>query len=162
MKKHFPLTTISAEAQIKIFGEVVITPDTELLVDFYKSGYTTDPEHIYPKTELKKELFVHKFATYAGYTDCHPYEILKYNTPTKITVREMDAELDPNFKCNTIIGGFVGHVTNSRQQSYTYISNPEYREVAVRYSKAKRGWFCKYGRRFILATTPYKYYDYNF
>ena len=96
-----------------------------------------------------------------GYSDVHPFEIIEKRTAKKIIVRGMDAELDPNFKCDTTIGGFVGHCNNNHAQSYTYTSNETYPEKAIRLDKWGR-WKDKYGFKYNLATSPYKFYDYNF
>lgn len=172
----FKLTTLSAKGQIAKFGEVLITPDTELELVKVRSAYAlvekaefcsneaTSWIHVDREDELNTELFLHPFANKVLYTDVHPYEVIKHNTPRKMTIREMDAELDPEWKMNMIPGGFVGHVTNNRAQSYTYTSNPENPEKEIRYhnSKKRRGWFDKHGNRYSPNTSPYKFYDYNF
>ena len=157
------LTTISAADQIKRFGEVVITPDTEMDVEGFKSGYSTVESHgDYPRPEYKKECFIVGFANKLGYTDVYPFEIIKVNTARKLTVREMDAELDKDFKCETVIGGFAGHTTNNHAQSYAYSSNEKNEVREIRYSVKNKIWTDKYGNRYSLAAAPYKFYDYNF
>lgn len=161
-KVYFPMITMSAKDQTRKFGEVIITPDTEMNVTFFKSGYTTDAEDAYPKTELPKEAFIHNFANKLMYTDVVPFEIVKYNTPTKLTIREMDAELDPEWKMDVSIGGFVGHVNNNHTQKYSYESNENADIREIRYSKKNKIWKDKYGNRYGLSSSPIKHYDYNF
>lgn len=170
----FTLRSLTEKDQIKKFGKVLITPDTELELVKARSKYVLASKAKWMENEatswvstewddeISPELFYHPFANYFAYTDVHPYEVVKHNTALKMTVREMDAELDPNWKMDMIPGGFVGHVVNNRSQSYTYTSNPENKEIEIRYSKRKRGWFDKHGRRFSPSTSAYKFHDYNF
>jgi len=112
---------------------------------------------------MSKEITVVE-ATHAnqlGYTDVNPYEIMDKRTPRKIMVRAMDAVIDPNWKMNVSIGGFVGHCNNNRTQEYSYSSNENYPEVAVRLNKHGI-WKDKYGNRYSLNVYPYKFYDFNF
>jgi hypothetical protein len=174
MKESFKLTTLSEKAQIQKFGEVKITPDTECELLYSRSKYAlienvefcenevTSWIHVDREDEISPELFIHPFANFHGYSDVHPYEVIKHNTPLKMTVREMDAELDKDWKMDVSIGGFAGHVNNNHSQSYEYTSNEKNKTTEIRFSKAKRIWQDKHGRRFIVANTPYKHYDYNF
>jgi hypothetical protein len=109
--------------------------------------------------EITVETATH--ANQYGWSDVTPFEILEKRTARKIIVREMDAVLDPNFKADVSVGGFVGHVNNNHEQSYVYHSNINNSEIAVRLDK-KGIWKDKYGRKYNLNTTPRKFYDYNF
>ena len=112
---------------------------------------------------MSNEITVNE-ATHAnkiGYSDVYPFEIMEKRTDRKLMVREMEAELDPEWKCETVIGGFAGHCTNNRSQKYTYYSNEEYTIKAIRLDKYGN-WKDKFGNCFLLNTHPYKFYDYNF
>jgi len=112
---------------------------------------------------MAKEITIEE-ATHAnqhGWTDVAPFEILEKRTARKLIVRGMDAELDPNFKCDTTIGGFVGHCNNNYAQSYTYASVESNPEVAIRLDKYGR-WKDKHGFKYHLSLSPCKFYDYNF
>ena len=74
----------------------------------------------------------------------------------------MNSILDPNFKCDTVPGGFFGHTVNNDAQSYTYQSIPDYPTMRIRYSKAKTGWYSACGSRYMLESQPVRFYDYNF
>lgn len=103
-------------------------------------------------------------ATHANkllYTDIQPYEIIEKRTARKILIREMDAELDAEWKMDIIPGGFVGHVANNDTQKYSYTSNEEYPIKAIRLDK-RGNWKDKYGNNYSLSIKPYKFHDYNF
>ena len=170
----FTLRSLTEKEQIKKFGEVRITPDVDTRLVYARSKYvlaekatlevneatqwiSTDWED-----EISPELFHHPYANYLAYSDVHPYEVVEVNTALMMTVREMDAELDPDWKMDMIPGGFVGHVANNRTQEYTYTSNPENKTIKIRYSKAKKIWQDKHGRRFSPSRNAYKFHDYNF
>jgi len=105
-----------------------------------------------------------KEATHANqylHSDVYPFEIIEKRTPRKILIRMMDAELDPNFKCDFEPGGFAGHCKNLHEQRYTYSSNEGYVIKAIRLDK-KGVWKDKYGNKFNLALKPRKFYNYNF
>jgi hypothetical protein len=110
-----------------------------------------------------KEITVEE-ATHAnqyGYSDVNPYEIVKKNTPRKMMVREMVAELDSSFVPDVSVGGFVGHFKNNHEQSYSYKSNPSHPEIAIRLDK-KGNWKDKWGNKYNLSNKPHKFHDYNF
>ena len=113
-------------------------------------------------TDTKMATTTMKFANYYGYSDVAPYEIIKVISGQTIEVRSMKATLNPEFKCETVIGGFFGHTTNNDAQSYTYESLPEYPTMRIRYSKSKNGWFSPCGQRHLLENAPVRFYDYNF
>ncbi len=100
------------------------------------------------------------FCNWILYSDVEPFKIISISPSGKtLTIRGMDADLNPDFKCNTQIGGFGGHTLNNYAQSYTYKSNKdgEIRKV----SKTKKGWTRK-SLRYRISETPCKFYDYNF
>ncbi len=107
---------------------------------------------------MKKEITYEEaaYANQLGWTDVTPYEILEKRTPRKIIIRMMDAELDPNWKMDTSIGGFVGHINNDRTQEYSYSSNELYSEIAIRLNK-QGIWKDKYGNCYSLNIIPYKF-----
>tara|TARA_B110000503_G_scaffold89991_1_gene136123 strand:+ start:1798 stop:2121 length:324 start_codon:yes stop_codon:yes gene_type:complete len=103
-----------------------------------------------------------KYANYYGYSDVSPYEITKVVSDITLEIRQMEATLDPTFKCETVVGGFFGHTTNNDKQSYSYKSIESAPSMRIRYSKAKKGWFSSCGQRHILEDQPVRFYDYNF
>ena len=94
------------------------------------------------------------------HTDVEPFEIISITPSGKtLTIRSMDATIDPDFNPCTQIGGFAGHTLNNYGQSYSYKSNLEGEVRKV--SKTKRGW--KRGSlRYRISESPSKFYDYNF
>jgi hypothetical protein len=173
MKETFKLTTLSEADQIKKFGEVRIAGNVEMELVSVRSQYALVENcefcenkvaewiHVDRNDEITPELFVHPFANHLGYTDVHPFEVIKHNTALKLTIRAMDAELD-NWKPETVVGGFAGHTVNNQTQKYTYSSNEENAVKEIRYSRTERIWKDKYGSRYNLSRRPYKHYDYNF
>ena len=112
---------------------------------------------------MRNEITINE-ATHAnrlGYSDVYPFEIIERRTDRKLMVREMEAELDPEWKCETVIGGFAGHCTNNRSQRYTYSSDENYPIKAIRLNK-QGVWKDKYGHEYSLNDHPHKFYDYNF
>ena len=94
-----------------------------------------------------------------GYSDIHPYEIVKVVSQKTIEVRAMDAQLDPSWKPEFVSGGFAGHCVNNSEQRWIFKSNPEGQVVRVR--KGKNGWKSSCGRHH-LDQEPNRKYDYNF
>ena len=104
-----------------------------------------------PTTEL--------FANLYGYSDVHPYEIVRIVSDKCIEVRAMDVS-ENKTKMDGVAGGFSGHCVNQNAQEYDYTSNPENSVTKVRLNK--RGWQNKFGQRFRIDEEPYKFHDYNF
>lgn len=101
------------------------------------------------------------YANEYGYTDVHPYEIIRHVSDKMIEVRRMNATLSPDWKPNFEVGGFVGHVTNNSEQKWIYESDPLAPVVRIRLTK--KGWKrSKSSSTFRLSTTPRKFRDYNF
>lgn len=101
------------------------------------------------------------YASMIGWTDVHPFEIVRVISESTIEVRAMDAVLDPNWKPEFVVGGFAGHCTNQHSQKWVYSSNQDAEVVRIRRSK-KKGWADKYGQRYMLLAAPRKFHDYNF
>jgi hypothetical protein len=98
-------------------------------------------------------------ATERLYTDSHAYTVIKVSPSGKtITIQRDTATLSPDFKPETILGGFVGHTVNQHEQSYTYEADPEGATFTARYTK--RGWTTPGGSR--IGHGRHEFYDYNF
>ena len=102
-----------------------------------------------------------KYANHHGYSDVNPFEVVKVISDKTIEVREMNAERDDSVKMEFHVGGFSAHCSNQRDQKWFITSDESAPVIRVRLSK-NRGWQDKHGRRFILADSPLKFYDYNF
>jgi len=103
------------------------------------------------------------FANLHGWSDIHPFEVIKVNTPNKLTIRPMNhSELLNKDELVFHAGGFSAHCSNQNVQRYTYSSNPEAGTLAIRYSKAKRRWQDADGNIYVLADKPKYFYDFNF
>lgn len=100
-----------------------------------------------------------KFANFHGYSDCHAYEIVRVVSEKTIIVRRMTATLIP-FKMDFHPGGFLGHVSNQRDQKYTY--EPTVGANEYRAHRRKDGHFYSANGKHVLSETPYEFYDYNF
>lgn len=103
---------------------------------------------------------VGNYANHHGFTDIHPYEIVRIVSRKTIDVRAMKATLVPDWKPEIIPGGFSGRCINQHTQEYTYESDPTFTIVRVRYRKDSN-WHSSLGLHFI-SKTPQKFYDYNF
>ena len=114
-------------------------------------------------SDIKITPRVNKFATYVGYTDCEPYEIIRVISEQTIEIRPMETKLINAADLNFEVGGFSAHCTNGRAQKYSYESNPDADTIRIRKRKgSSTGLWGKGSLNFYLAEEPYKYYDYNF
>jgi len=100
------------------------------------------------------------YANFCGYTDVHPYEIVRVVSDKIIDIRAMDAKLANGWKPEMIPGGFCAHTVNNQSQEYDYASIPGAPLVRARLRKDGR-WYSKQGRHSI-AGKPHKFHDYNF
>ncbi len=101
------------------------------------------------------------YANQIGYSDVTPFEVVRTVSDKTLEIREMEAvRSNPENKLGFAPGGFFGHCAAQDEQEWTITSLPENRIVRIRLGK--KGWFDKYGNRFLLAEKPRKFYDYNF
>lgn len=100
------------------------------------------------------------FANNYGWSDVHPYEVVKVISDQTVEVREMDTK-QTVFPQNFQVGGFVAHCVDNYNQDYEYTSNPDNPVIRIRWSKANSCWNGSTGK-FIMEDKPYKKYDYNF
>ncbi len=110
--------------------------------------------------ENEKRHEIKAFANFCGYSDVEPYEVIEIKTPNKVLIRRMDSEMITPPKCLGI-GGFVA-VFDNYSQKWENTSNDSYELLAIRWSKAKKQWFDKHGRRFRMNDVSVKFYDNNF
>jgi hypothetical protein len=99
------------------------------------------------------------YANKMGYTDIHPYEIVRKVSEKTLEIRAMDTVLDPAWKMVAHVGGFCANVVNNGGE-WIITSNPE--NTVIRVRLGKKGYKNKYGERFVLSSEPEKFYDYNF
>lgn len=114
----------------------------------------------YNTEDVKLEPVELGFCNMHGYSDIHPLEIVRVVSNKTLELRRVEATLDPNFKCDVSIGGFVGHTNNNHAQSYTYEADTEAPTIRVR--RDKNGNWKNHGAKFYLSTEPEKFHDYNF
>lgn len=101
-----------------------------------------------------------KYANLIGYSDISPFEVVRVISDKTIEIREMKAELDPNWKPDMIPGGFSAHCVNQIDQKW--IISPNENSIVIRIRKQKNGkWKSVFGEH-RLSETPRKFYDYNF
>jgi len=100
------------------------------------------------------------FANRCGYTDVHPFEVVRIVSDKCIEVRAMDTS-DNKTKLDFHVGGFSAHCSNQKDQSYDFTSNPDNQTIKVRLHK-DTWWRSKHGERFYIAEAPRKFHDYNF
>ena len=98
-------------------------------------------------------------ATQTGWSDSTPYEIIEVSPSGKtITLRKMDAVIDPEWKPEMVVGGFAGHTTNNHSQRWMITPNPA--GVVKKARMTKKGWHCDMGE--VVVGVARKFYDYNF
>lgn len=79
-------------------------------------------------------------------------------TPKTMWLQGDTATLDPDFKPDFHPGGFVGHVSNQHQQSYTYERNPQGPKCKA--ILTQKGWRTTAG--LPVSAGRRAFYDYNF
>ena len=109
------------------------------------------------------------FANRCGYSDVHPYEIVRIVSEKCIEVRAMDTgENKTELKFH--VGGFSAHCSNQHAQDYDYTSNPDNAVIKIRLNRTGTHhdgtpiltWKSKHGERFAIADAPHKFHDFNF
>lgn len=130
-------------------------------IEFDKTlGRTATQQEIREEETLRLKA-IKPYANQHGYSDVHPYEVLRTISPICVEVRAMKT-VQTAFPSEFYAGGFVGHYAdNYGGQDYDYLSDEEAPVNRIRWSRAKRQWQGNMGR-FIMADQPYKFYDYNF
>jgi hypothetical protein len=104
---------------------------------------------------------MNKFANRLGWSDVEPFEVVRVVSEKCLEIRGMDAELDPAWKPEWVVGGFAGSCVNQREQKWLIASNPG--NPVRRIRQRKNGdWYSPCGSRFALGDQPIKFYDYNF
>ena len=101
-----------------------------------------------------------KYANHYGWSDVNPFEVVRVVSAKTLEIRAMEAERDPTWKPEFILGGFAGHCINQGEQEWLIKSNEQ--NPVVRIRLGKKGWKDAHGRRFGLSDKPIKFYDYNF
>ena len=108
--------------------------------------------------ELNNE--IKKYANHYGYSDVHPFEVVRVISPITAEIRAMKSELvKPPQDFHP--GGFVCHYADNHAQEWNITSQPEEDVTRIRFSKARNEWKGSAGR-FIMEDKPRKFYDYNF
>lgn len=100
------------------------------------------------------------YANRYGYTDVTPYEVVRRISDKTIEVRRMDATIDPSWKRDFIPGGFFGHTANNDLQKWIITSNSNNEVIRIR--KTIKGTWTHKRSRFVLASKPCNFYDFNF
>jgi len=100
------------------------------------------------------------YANHYGYSDVHPYEIIRRVSGKTIEIREMDATRIDSSDLGFAPGGFVGHCSRQDEQRYAYTANAAAPIIRMRLRKGSQ-WHSIYGRH-IISDAPHKYHDFNF
>jgi hypothetical protein len=130
----------------------------ESLPDSFR-WFAFESDYVVDKTMLGRDIMVGDYLNHAGYSDWHPYKVVRLSPSGKTAyVKKVEAELDPNWKPEVHIGGFSGHTANNNSQAYIY-GEVTGNEIAVRINK--KGWKSAHGRHYP-STKPVKFYDYNY
>lgn len=99
---------------------------------------------------------IRNYCNQYGYTDVHPYEVVRVISPNCVILRALDT-IQTKFPQHYEVGGFSAHCVDNHNQEYTYHSN--ILNPLVKIKKGKKGWG---SGKFRMANFPYKHYDYNF
>lgn len=115
-------------------------------------------------TNTEKFAPIVNYANHSGWSDIEPYEIIGRSPSGKqLTLRQMKAVRDPEWKPNIIPGGFSGICVNNSEQRWIIEPDESGFVIKARLSKygngmrfhSKLGWH-------TLSTVPVKHHDYNF
>lgn len=102
-----------------------------------------------------------QYANQIGYSDVRPFEIISVSKSGKqITIREMNAELDPSWKPQFHAGGFSAHCSNQADQKWI-ITSDENANTIKAYLRKDGRFHSAYGKHKI-EDQPRRFYDYNF
>jgi hypothetical protein len=100
------------------------------------------------------------YANFIGYSDIHPFEVVRRISDKTLEIRAMSAVIDPSWKPDFVPGGFSGTVVNQHEQRWIITKNE--RGTPFRIRLGKKGWKDSGGGRYVLADQPRSFYDYNF
>ena len=100
------------------------------------------------------------YANHIGYSDIHPFEIVRRVSDKTLEIRPMHTERDPEWKPNFVQGGFCGTVVNQNEQRWIITKNEKSTPFRIRLSK--KGWKDAGGARYQISDKPVMFYDYNF
>tara|TARA_R100000808_G_C2154113_1_gene164851 strand:+ start:354 stop:722 length:369 start_codon:yes stop_codon:yes gene_type:complete len=110
----------------------------------------------YNNGTLKPE--VGMYCNQFGYSDAHPYEIIKVSDSGKtLTIRSMESKLDPTWKPEMVAGGYSAHCVNNNSQKWIIKSDAKGYTLKVRLGK--KGYS---KGTFRVGLNPIRHYDYNF
>jgi len=99
---------------------------------------------------------IRQYCNEYGYTDVHPYEVVRVISPNCVILRALDT-IQTKFPQHYEVGGFSAHCVDNYNQEYTYHSNVL--NPLVKIKKGKKGWG---NGKFQMSNFPQKHYDYNF
>ena len=95
------------------------------------------------------------------WTDTRPYTVIE-RKGKRIKLQEANAKLDPTWKPEVAIGGFVGHCKNNREQRWIITENPE-GTITEGYLGSDNEWYEKgTNRRNTIEKGYVKFHDYNY
>lgn len=130
-------------------------------------GYSSDP-HVQAardtlRTAANKEAArTLPYANHHGYSDVHPYEIVRIVSDTCLEVRPMKSErTNPDNNLGFEAGGFHGHCSRQNKQEWKIESDPAIKPHRIRLHK-KGDWKDPWDNRYVLSATTERFYDYNF
>lgn len=101
------------------------------------------------------------YANRLGWSDAHPYEVLRRVSGRCLEIRAMNATRDPEWKPEFIAGGFAGHCTNNSEQLWHFASDERFPAFRIRLHKGGQ-WKDANGNRYSLDSKPVRFHDYNF
>lgn len=103
----------------------------------------------------------HAYANMIGYSDVAPFEVLSISkTGKQITIRAMEATIDPAFKPEFHAGGFVANCSNQSDQKWNIRSDEG--AVVLKAHKRADGYFHSAWGKHRIEAAPRRFYDYNF
>lgn len=129
--------------------------------------YTSDPHVLAARDTLrsaanKEAARTLPYANHFGFSDVHPYEIVKRVSDICLEVRRMKSERsNPENNLGFEAGGFFGHSSRQNEQEWKIESDPSQKPYRIRLRKDGH-WYDPWGNRYGLSATPKRFHDYNF
>lgn len=141
---------------IQIWWDAQEGQDKEICMAIIKQGSKAEDRFRAYKDSPLFKFRIRKFVNQQGYSDVHPFEVVRVISPTCVEIRSLDTK-QIVFPKNFQVGGFSAHCVDNYNQEYEYISNPENGVGRIRLGK--KGWGLG---RYRMSDEPIKFYDYNF
>lgn len=106
-------------------------------------------------------MLLNKYANRIVGSDIHPYEVTQIVSDKTMVIKPMKSKLDPKYKMALDPGGFLGRVTNVKDQQWLMSFDVDAPTHRIRMRKNGQ-WYDSGGHIYIIEDKPRRYEDFNF